>query len=106
LPEPLEREPQEIRDESVYRVAYQGYLAREHKHVAKLTQLEALRIPGTLDFSEIRGLRRESVMKLTDIKPATLGQASRISGVSPADISILMIRIESDRRAAALDSTS
>jgi len=89
--------PKAIRDEVLYRVAYQGYLDREHRHVGKLTQLEDMRIPVNFDYSVLRGLRRESALKLADIRPATLGQASRISGVNPADISILMVKIEAGR---------
>ena len=60
-------------------------------------QIEKIRIPNGLDFMSIRGLRKESALKLTQFKPYTLGQASRISGVNPADISILMVLIEAGR---------
>ena len=93
-------EPPEVKDEVLYRIRYQGYLDREHRHVQKLTQLEQMRIPSTFDYSLVRGLRRESALKLTEIRPGTLGQASRISGVNPADISILMVRIEAGRGGA------
>jgi tRNA uridine 5-carboxymethylaminomethyl modification enzyme len=56
-----------------------------------------MRIPSGFDYNSLRGLRRESQSKLIEIRPLTLGQASRISGVSPADISILMITIEAGR---------
>ena len=62
-----------------------------------MKQLEDMRIPEGFDYTALRGLRRESIIKLVDIKPITLGQASRISGVSPADISILMVSIEAGR---------
>ena len=97
LPPELLRENRAVRDEVVYRVAYQGYLAREYRQVEKLAHVENIKIPASLDYASIRGLRRESALKLADIRPATLGQASRISGVNPADISILMVVIEAGR---------
>jgi tRNA uridine 5-carboxymethylaminomethyl modification enzyme len=98
LPPELASEKDVIREEVLYRAKYQGYLQREQKHVLKLNQLEQMRIPAGLDYSGIRGLRRESAFKLAEIRPMTLGQASRISGVNPADISILMVRLEAGRR--------
>jgi tRNA uridine 5-carboxymethylaminomethyl modification enzyme len=70
---------------------------REERQIQKLGHVEKIRIPPGLDFLSIRGLRRESALKLAEFKPYTLGQASRISGVNPTDISILMILIESGR---------
>ncbi len=87
-----------IRDEVLYRVSYQGYLARESRQIEKLSEVEKIKIPEGLDFLSIRGLRKESALKLQEFKPYNLGQASRISGVNPADISILMIYIESRRK--------
>ncbi len=85
------QEPAALRDEVLYRVKYQGYLEREERQIAKLSQIENIKIPVALDYKEVRGLRRESLLKFNEIKPMTLGQASRISGVSPADISVLMV---------------
>lgn len=93
LPEELTKEPAPVRDEVVYRVSYQGYLAREQRQVEKLSQIEKIRIPADFDYPAVRGLRRESALKLAEFRPMTLGQASRISGVNPADISILMVLI-------------
>ena len=101
LPTEFESASPEVRDEVLYRVRYQGYLARELRHVQKVKQLENMRIPSEFNYTALRGLRRESVAKLVDIKPITLGQASRISGVSPADISILMVSIEAGRDQSA-----
>ena len=97
VPEKLTKCSPEIRSEIMYRVLYKGYIDREYRHVAKLKHLEEMRIPSAFDYKGLRGLRRESQSKLAEIRPATLGQASRISGVSPADISILMITIEAGR---------
>ena len=97
LPEALSKESAPVRDEVVYRVSYQGYLLREQRQVEKLSQIEKIRIPSSFDYPSVRGLRRESALKLVEFKPMTLGQASRISGVNPADISILMVLIGSGR---------
>jgi tRNA uridine 5-carboxymethylaminomethyl modification enzyme len=56
-----------------------------------------MRVPASMDYLALPGLRRESALKLAEIRPATLGQASRISGVGPADIGILMVQIEAGR---------
>ncbi len=100
LPLAFKAEAREVRDEVLYRVKYQGYLAREERQVQKLQAVEKIKIPREIDYAGVRGLRRESALKLAEIRPATLGQASRISGVNPADISILMIIIESQRRSS------
>ena len=97
LPNELANESAPVRDEVVYRVSYQGYLAREQRQVEKLSQIEKIRIPASFDYPSVRGLRRESALKLAEFRPMTLGQASRISGVNPADISILMVLIGSGR---------
>ena len=97
LPEVFLNVPSTIRDEVIYRVGYQGYLAREQRHVEKLSHIDKIRLPSNLNYMTVRGLRRESALKLTEIKPMTLGQASRISGVNPSDIGILMILIQAGR---------
>lgn len=90
-------EPAALKEEVIYRVSYAGYLSREQRQIEKLAAIEKVRIPPELDFLQVRGLRRESALKLAEFKPANLGQASRISGVNPADISILLILIEAGR---------
>ena len=97
LPDTFLQETREVRQEVLYRVAYKGYLDREQRDVERLRHVEKIRIPLGMDFSAIPGLRRESALKLTHIKPLTLGQASRMSGVNPTDISLLMIAIEAGR---------
>ncbi len=94
LPDEFQREQSTVREEALYRVSYAGYLQREQRQIEKMGNVDKIRIPAGLDFLSIRGLRRESALKLTEFKPYTLGQASRISGVNPADISILMVIIE------------
>jgi tRNA uridine 5-carboxymethylaminomethyl modification enzyme len=97
LPDEFMAESREIRAEVLYRVLYQGYLEREKRQIEKLEQVEKIRIPPYLDFMAVPGLRRESALKLAQMKPYTLGQASRISGVNPSDISILMVLIGAGR---------
>lgn len=72
---------------------YAGYIERQVSEVAKLSHVENIRIPETFDFSLVHGLRNEAKQKLAKLRPQNLGQASRISGVSPADISVLMIAL-------------
>ena len=72
-------------------VKYEGYIKRQVAEVARTARLETKRMPDDIDYAAIRGLRIEAAQKLAKIRPATLGQASRISGVSPADISVLLI---------------
>jgi tRNA uridine 5-carboxymethylaminomethyl modification enzyme len=72
-------------------IKYVGYIDRQEAEVAKFKQLEDKEIPISFDYQQVNGLRREARQKLGQIRPRTLGQASRISGVSPADISVLMV---------------
>jgi tRNA uridine 5-carboxymethylaminomethyl modification enzyme len=97
LPQDFMDETPEVRHEVLYSVAYKGYLERELREVDRLRHVEKIRIPKGMDFLSIPGLRRESALKLTHIKPLTLGQASRMSGVNPTDISLLMVAIEAGR---------
>ena len=98
LPAGFAQETPAIRDEVLYRIFYRGYLERELRQIEKLQQIEKIRIPETIDYLAVRGLRKESALKLAQSRPYSLGQASRISGVNPADISILMVLIESGRQ--------
>ena len=72
-------------------VKYAGYIKRELVEVERQKKLEDKRIPENLDYHDIKGLRLEATQKLAKFRPATVGQASRISGVSPADISVLLM---------------
>jgi len=100
LPPELLAESKEVRDEVLYRVIYRGYLAREMRQVERLKDVENIRIPDAIDYLAIPGLRRESALKLQQLRPTNLGHASRISGVNPADISILMVRIAASHRSS------
>ncbi len=72
---------------------YAGYIDRQTSDIAKLDHVEKIKIPPTFDFNLVTGLRNEARQKLCKHNPINLGQASRISGVSPADISVLMIAL-------------
>ncbi len=72
-------------------IKYEGYLNKQNASIKELQKLENKLIPDNIDYSQIEGLRLEARQKLNKIKPLNLGQASRISGVSPADITVLMV---------------
>lgn len=87
-----------IADEIEIQLKYDGYIQRELAHVARFKQMEGKRIPDTFNFDAVVGLSREVREKLKKIQPRSLGQASRISGVTPAAISILILALERRRR--------
>ncbi len=89
------------REEILYRVRYKGYLEREARQVLRMENVEKIAVPEGFSFAEVKGLRIESAQKLEKFRPTTLGQASRISGVSPADVSLLMIAISARFRAGS-----
>ena len=72
-------------------VKYAGYIEKQLRQVQQMQKLENKKLPTDFDYKEIKGLRLEAQEKLNKIKPLSIGQASRISGVSPADISVLLI---------------
>ena len=73
---------------------YEGYITRQQKQVIQYQKLENRKIPEDIDYTKVNSLRKEAVQKLDDLRPISVGQASRISGVSPADISVLLIYLE------------
>lgn len=93
------KETPSVKDEVIYQVRYKGYLDRERRMAEKLRNLDDWRIPGDFSFESIKGLRAEARAKLVETHPETLGQASRISGVNPADISLLMVHLRGKNRA-------
>ena len=86
------------RDEILYRIRYRGYLQREERHIAKRRGLDSARIPKDFEYQGLVGLKEEARGKLETIRPRDLGQASRISGVNPADISVLMVALSRTSR--------
>ena len=99
LPADFLSQSKEVREETLYRLRYRGYLERELRQIEKLKDVEKIKIPSSIDYLAIPGLRRESALKLHQLRPQNLGQASRISGVNPADVSILMVLIAAGNRA-------
>lgn len=79
-------------------IKYEGYISKQAEQVARAAKLETKKIPNSIDYELVKGLSKEAIQKLSKIQPASLGQAARVSGVSPADISILMIYLEQQRR--------
>ena len=80
-----------VREAVEVAIKYEGYVKRQLAEVARRDKWENKPIPADTDYTKIKGLRLEAAQKLAAIRPATVGQASRISGVSPADISVLLI---------------
>jgi tRNA uridine 5-carboxymethylaminomethyl modification enzyme len=91
LPERDATLSEEIIQQVEITVKYAGYIERQDVEIAKFQKLEGKQIPEDFDFSTVPSMRLEARQKLTKIRPATIGQAARISGVSPADISILLV---------------
>ncbi|HHT9132076.1 MAG TPA: tRNA uridine-5-carboxymethylaminomethyl(34) synthesis enzyme MnmG, partial [Candidatus Tripitaka californicus] len=87
--------PPGVKEQVEIEVKYEGYIQRQMAHVEKFKKMESWSLPPWLDYQEIPELRKEARQKLLEIRPASLGQAARISGVSPADVSILMVYLTS-----------
>ena len=87
--------PAAVTEQAEIRIKYDGYIRRQLKQVAEFSKMESRRLPEDIDYSGINGLRLEARQKLQKIRPENFGQASRISGVSPADVAALMVYVES-----------
>ncbi|HHT43837.1 MAG TPA: tRNA uridine-5-carboxymethylaminomethyl(34) synthesis enzyme MnmG [Firmicutes bacterium] len=92
--------PQAVREQVEIQVKYQGYLSRQEAAIERFERMESKLLPDDLDYSAVKGLSKEAVDRLSSVRPVSIGQASRVSGVTPADISVLMIYLEQDRRRA------
>ena len=90
--------PREVTEQVEINIKYQGYITRQLHQVEQFKKLESRKLPQDLDYKGISGLRIEARQKLDDIKPASIGQASRIAGVTPADVSVLLIYMEQYNR--------
>jgi len=88
----------EVREEGEIEIRYKGYIARQLQQVSRFKSMEEKRIPEDIDYAEVGNLRLEARQKLSLIRPDNVGMASRISGVSPADISVLLVHLEKRRR--------
>lgn len=87
--------PDEVTEQVEIQIKYEGYIQKQLIQVEQMRRLETRKIPEDINYEEVRGLRLEAIEKLQRIRPHSIGQASRISGVSPADISVLLIYMES-----------
>ncbi len=90
--------PESVAEKVEIEIKYDGYIRRQQSQVDELLRLEKQQIPEDLDYDEVYGLRLEAKEKLNRVKPTNIGQASRISGVSPADVSVLVIHLEKKRQ--------
>ena len=88
----------EVVEQAEITLKYEGYLTRQRRQVEEFKRTENVRIPGDIDYESITGLRIEARQKLQKLRPETLGAAQRISGVSPGDVAVLMIKLEQMRR--------
>jgi len=86
--------PEDVIEQVNIHIKYEGYINRQLKQVQQFRKLEAKKLPDDIDYTKLNGLRIEARQKLTAIRPMSIGQASRISGVTPADISVLLIYLE------------
>ena len=91
LSEALSHFPKESLNQASIQIKYDVYIEKEKELVARMNQLENLEIPDSFDYKKIQALGNEAREKLVRIKPRTLGQASRISGINPSDVQILMV---------------
>ena len=89
--------PYEVFEQVEISVKYEGYIKKQEAQIKEMRRIEAKEIPADIDYSKLKGLRLEAIEKLSKIRPQNLGQASRISGVNPADITALNIIIEADK---------
>ena len=90
--------PYDVREQININIKYDGYIRRQLKQVEGFKKLENKKLPKDIDYDAISGLRIEAKQKLNAYRPISIGQASRIAGVSPADISVLLVYMESYRR--------
>lgn len=94
--------PEEVIEQVEIEIKYEGYIERQQRQVDQYKKMEKRKIPEDIDYDEISSLRLEARQKLKAFRPISVGQASRISGVSPADISVLLVYLEHERRTVVL----
>ena len=99
---PIDKErpelPWDVKQQVEINLKYEGYIKRQQKQVEQFHKLESKKIPSDIDYEDIKSLRLEAIQKLSDIRPKSVGQAARISGVSPSDISVLTVYLEQYHR--------
>jgi tRNA uridine 5-carboxymethylaminomethyl modification enzyme len=91
--------PDEVTEQVEIQIKYEGYIQKQLAQVEQMRRLESRKLPETMDYTQVRGLRLEAAEKLQRVRPHSIGQASRISGVSPADISVLLIYLSQNETA-------
>ena len=96
--------PKEVSEQVEIAIKYEGYIARQESEVQKFKSLEAKQIPSWVDYSKIKSLRNEAKQKLQNIRPRTVGQAARISGIALSDIGLLLIHLKRAPHAASTDN--
>lgn len=100
--EPIDKKrpelPFDVREEVNIKIKYEGYIKQQMNQVSQFKKLENKRLPEDMDYSDIKNLRLEAIQKLNNIRPSSIGQASRITGVSPADITVLLIYLEQNKK--------
>ena len=92
--------PWRVREQVNIEIKYKGYIERQKQQVEHFKKLERRRIPSDIVYDDLKGLRIEACQKLSKIRPENIGQAGRISGVSPADISVLLVHLEQMKKRA------
>jgi tRNA uridine 5-carboxymethylaminomethyl modification enzyme len=99
-------EDSEIIEEIEIQIKYSGYIKRQLQQIARFKQLEARAIPAGFSYDAVMGFSNEVREKLKRVRPASLGQASRISGVTPAAISVLLVALEKHKRMSTMNQSS
>ena len=90
--------PSDVCEQVELQIKYEGYISKQLAQIDVMRKLESKKLPQNTDYSEVYGLRLEAAEKLNKIQPLSIGQASRISGVSPADISMLAVWLQKEKR--------
>lgn len=96
---PVENIPSDVGEQVEIQIKYEGYIKKQLQQVERMKKMESKRIPEDLDYSVIDGLATEAKQKLSEVRPLSVGQASRVSGVNPSDISILLVYLEQGKLA-------
>jgi tRNA uridine 5-carboxymethylaminomethyl modification enzyme len=93
-----------VLDQVETEIKYEGYIRREHRRARDLVRKEGRTIPAWVDYSQIHGLSREATEKLSRVRPTSIGQAARVPGITPADVSTVLIHLEKQARAVRDDA--
>lgn len=90
--------PEEVKEQVEIQVKYEGYIKKQRAQVERFERMEGKKLPKDIDYGQVKGISVEAKEKLEKVRPGSIGQAVRIAGVSPADISVLLIYLEQKRR--------